>query len=73
LVKRARAKEMPFGSLAAIVELRGQLDELERQAIEEARAKGATWEDIAHSLGVTRQALQQRLARTATASKRSED
>jgi hypothetical protein len=72
LVKRARATDMPFGSLAAIKELRGQLDELELHAIEEARAKGATWEDIAGTLGITRQALQQRLARTAKASKRSE-
>jgi len=72
LVKRARATDLPFGSLAAIGELRDQLDQLELEAIDAARAKGATWEDIARQLGITRQALQQRLARTAKASKRSD-
>jgi DNA-directed RNA polymerase specialized sigma24 family protein len=66
LIKRARDHNMPFGALNAITELRAHLTTLENKAIEEARAKGASWEDIAGALGITRQALQQRLARGKT-------
>jgi hypothetical protein len=63
LIKRARAYDMPLGALTAITELRAHLATLEKNAIDDARAKGATWDDIASALGVTRQALQQRLGR----------
>ena len=55
--------EIPFGALTAIAEMRTLLKEWEWAAIESARTKGAAWRDIAEALGITRQALQQRLAR----------
>jgi hypothetical protein len=52
--------DLPLVALAAIVEIRRCLDEIEDKAIEAAREKGATWEEIAESAGVTRQAIYQR-------------
>lgn len=56
---------MPLGALRAMTELRKMLGDWEVAAIVSARAKGATWRDIADALGITRQALQQRIARAA--------
>ena len=61
LVRRANNMGLPFGALSAIAELKGQLKAVESLAIEEARKKGATWDVIATALGITRQALHQRL------------
>jgi hypothetical protein len=61
LLKRAENEELPLLGIRAIAELRSILDELERKHISSARAKGASWADIAASVGVTRQALQQRM------------
>ncbi len=63
LIKLARNGEIPFAALSAIATMRAMLKDWEWAAIESARAKGASWRDIAESLGITRQALQQRLAR----------
>ena len=61
LLRRAeRYEELPLAALQAIAELRPQLAALERAAIKVAREKGATWEEIATALGVTRQAAQMR-------------
>jgi len=65
LVRRALNTELAFGALPAIVELRQHLQELEEEAILFAREHGASWEDIAEALGITRQALQQRMGRQA--------
>lgn len=61
-MRRATNPRVPGLALAAIQELRGTLDELEMEAIETARRQGATWEDVAELLGISRQALHARLA-----------
>ncbi|MFN2545471.1 MAG: hypothetical protein ABR600_13025 [Actinomycetota bacterium] len=63
LARRALNDDLPMGALAALVQLRTRLGEAERASIEGARARGASWEDIATTLGVTRQALHQRMQR----------
>ena len=50
----------PLAALEAVACIRRYLDEVERRAVETARARGATWEDIAEALGVSRQAVYQR-------------
>jgi len=69
LIRRALNTELAIGALEAIGILRKQLEELEDRAIATAREKGASWADIADALGITRQALQQRVARRALAAK----
>ena len=66
LLRQAANMELPIEALEAIVELRRSLEGLEREAVSSARARGATWEQIASALGVTRQAafLRHRDART---------
>jgi hypothetical protein len=66
IVKRAENEELPLLGLRAISELRSMLDELETQHVSSARAKGASWEDIAAAIGITRQALQQRMRGSAS-------
>lgn len=61
LLRRAENLELPLLGLSAILDLRERLDALELAAIQSAREKGATWDEIAETLGVTRQALHQRL------------
>lgn len=65
VVRKALNTDLPFAALPAIAELRADLDEVEERAIATARAHGASWSDIAEALGVTRQALQQRVSRRA--------
>ncbi len=60
-LKRAENSDLPLLALSAVAALRGSLDELELTHIDSARDKGASWEDIASAMGITRQALQQRL------------
>ena len=61
LVRRATNLGLPFGALEAIAELKRELRTVELMAIAEARDKGATWEVVAQALGITRQALHQRM------------
>jgi DNA polymerase III delta prime subunit len=56
LLKQATNLELPLEALEAIVDLRKALEDLEAAAVSSARARGATWEQIASVLGVTRQA-----------------
>ena len=61
LLRRAqRYQELPLAALQAIAELRPRLAELEQAAVQAAREKGATWEEIATAMGITRQAAQMR-------------
>jgi hypothetical protein len=61
LLRRAqRYEELPLAALQAIAELRPRLAEWEQAAVQAAREKGATWEEIATAMGVTRQAAQMR-------------
>lgn len=61
LVRRAQNKELPFSALPAIAELRKHLEQLEMEIVAYARDKGATWDEIAEAMGITRQALYQRM------------
>ena len=61
LLRRAQNSELPFAALPAIRELRGYLDGLETEIVLYAREKGATWDEIAEAMGITRQALYQRM------------
>jgi hypothetical protein len=51
----------PEAALYAIAGLRDLLDLLERRQVAAARDQGWTWSQIAHVLGVTRQAASKRL------------
>ena len=62
LARRSSNLELPMGALQAITELKERLRDLEIAAVRQARARGATWVDICQVLGVTRQALHQRMA-----------
>lgn len=52
-----KAEDFPLSALEAVTQLRQLLDETERIAVRSAREKGATWDDLAYALGVTRQAV----------------
>ena len=62
-IKQAENLELPITALEAIVSIRRYLDGLERQAVDSALEKGATWQLIADTLGVTKQAANQRLGK----------
>ena len=51
----AAAHDDPEVGLAAVVALRGLLDQLEALQVKAAREQGWTWERIAQALGITRQ------------------
>jgi hypothetical protein len=59
-LRRALNPRTPFLALSAIKELKSIVTDAEREAVFSAREQGATWDDIAATLGVTRQAVQQR-------------
>lgn len=61
LLRRAQNTQLPFSALPAIRELRDHLDALETKIVLLARDKGATWDEIAEAMGITRQALYQRM------------
>ena len=48
--------------LAAVAALRGLLEVLETLQVENARAKGWSWQQIAARLGVTKQAVHKKYA-----------
>jgi transposase-like protein len=60
-LRQAENMQLPLTALEAIVTIRRYLDELERQAVDGALERGATWQMIADTLGVTKQAANQRL------------
>jgi DNA-directed RNA polymerase specialized sigma24 family protein len=67
LLRRAqRYQELPLAALQAIAELRPQLVEAEQAAVQAAREKGVTWEEIATAMGITRQAAQMRFRASST-------
>ncbi|MGI8867346.1 MAG: helix-turn-helix domain-containing protein [Mycobacteriales bacterium] len=53
---RAAADPDPATGLAAVAALRGLVEVLEELQVDNARAKGWSWRDIARMLGVTKQA-----------------
>lgn len=52
--------EHPFAKLAAIAELRRELDRYEATVVRQARVLGMPWQQIATALGVSRQAVHKR-------------
>ena len=57
---RVRSSNEPLVILDALTEMQEILREIERAAVEEARAQGATWSQVAEALNRTRQAVEQR-------------
>jgi predicted DNA-binding protein (UPF0251 family) len=61
LRKLENAHAFPLIALQAIREVRAEVDELEAVAILRARELGASLEDIADAMGITRQGVSYRL------------
>ena len=57
---RVRSSNEPLVILDSLAEMKDALRQVERAAVEEAQAQGATWSQIAEALQVTRQAVVQR-------------
>ncbi|KAA9149258.1 hypothetical protein F6B41_03220 [Microbacterium lushaniae] len=53
----------PRAGLRAVASLRVLADTLELRQVEAALRSGMTWQDIAHALGVTRQAVHKKHAK----------
>ncbi|PWU24957.1 MAG: hypothetical protein C5B48_03710 [Candidatus Rokuibacteriota bacterium] len=57
---RVRSSNEPLVILDALAEMQEILQQVERAAVEEARAQGATWSQVAEAMNRTRQAVEQR-------------
>ena len=57
---RVRSSNEPLVILDALAEMQEVLKDVERAAVDEARAQGATWSQVAEALNRTRQAVEQR-------------
>jgi hypothetical protein len=57
---RVRSSDEPLVILDALTEMQEILQQIERAAVEEARAQGAKWSQVAEALNRTRQAVEQR-------------
>jgi hypothetical protein len=60
LCRRSDGDRGSADALHAITALRGRLEELERRHVGDMLSHGATWADIAETLGITRQAAHHR-------------
>ena len=63
---RVRSSNEPLVILDSLAEMQEVLQQVERAAVEEARAQGATWSQVAEALNRTRQAVEQRFHRPVT-------
>ncbi|KAF0965377.1 hypothetical protein [Rhodococcus sp. T7] len=61
----------PATAFAAVVALRRQADQLERDAVTDALSAGWTWADIGQALGVSGQAAHKRLGPGRSADKKT--
>jgi hypothetical protein len=61
-VEAATSSQDPEVGLAAVAALRGLVEVLEALQVENARAKGWSWQQIAARLGVTKQAVHHKYA-----------
>ena len=68
--KLERYREFPLESLEAVAEVRKVLGQIEFRAIVEARQRGATWDDIAEALSISRQSVLYRLRALSTLPRR---
>ena len=57
---RVRSSNEPLVILDSLTEMQEVLTQVERAAVHEARAQGATWSQVAEALNRTRQAVEQR-------------
>lgn len=57
---RVRSSNEPLVILDSLTEMQEVLQQVERAAVEEARAQGATWSQVAEAMNRTRQAVEQR-------------
>jgi hypothetical protein len=57
---RVRSSNEPLVILDALTDMQEILQQVERAAVDEARARGATWSQVAEALNRTRQAVEQR-------------
>ena len=57
---RVRSSNEPLVILDALTEMQAMLRQVERAAVEEARAQGASWAQVAEAFNRTRQAVVQR-------------
>jgi hypothetical protein len=57
---RVRSSNEPLLILDSLADMQEVLQHVERAAVEEARAQGATWSQVAEALHRTRQAVEQR-------------
>jgi DNA invertase Pin-like site-specific DNA recombinase len=55
--------EDPFNALGAVRQLRREVDRVEETAARRARVAGASWQEIATLLGVSRQAVHKKYGR----------
>lgn len=60
LCRRSHGEGGPADALHAITALRARLDQLERRHVGELLGAGATWAQVAETLGITRQAAHSR-------------
>jgi anti-anti-sigma regulatory factor len=68
--KLERHREFPLEALEAVSQVRAVLGEVEFRAIVEARERGATWDDIAEALSISRQSVLYRLRTLSTLPRR---
>jgi anti-anti-sigma regulatory factor len=68
--KLERFREFPLESLEAVAQVRKVLGEIEFRAIVEARERGATWDDVAEALSISRQSVLYRLRTLSTLPRR---
>lgn len=61
LIRKAEDTVSPLRVLEGVGELRKYLDELEKQALLDARAQGVSPTDMAVALGITRQGVHHKL------------
>ena len=64
LLHRATQPTFPSDQLAAIREMRDELDVLELRVVLRMREAGFSWSEIARPMGITRQSLQKKVRRT---------
>ena len=57
---RVRSSNEPLVILDALTDMQEILQQIERAAVDEARAQGASWSQIGEALKRTRQAVEQR-------------
>ena len=57
---RVRSSNEPLVILDSLTEMQDVLRQVERAAVDEAHAQGATWSQVAEALNRTRQAVEQR-------------